>query len=67
MGEFSTSECIMLNVIRFIIFLRYRFAKIEEKAPPTGSRGIRKIGTNRVDTRMIVCMPQKEKVRDPFA
>jgi hypothetical protein len=64
MGKFSTSECILLNMIRFIIFLKYRFAKKEEKDSPIGSCGIRKIRTNRVDTHMIVCMPQK-KVRGP--
>jgi hypothetical protein len=46
-------------------FSQIPIRKKEEKDSPIGSCGIRKIRTNRVDTHMIVYMPQKEKVHRP--
>lgn len=62
----SFSERVVLNAVCFFLFLRYRLVKVKEKAPPIGSRQIRKIRTSCGETRMIVYTPLREKARGPF-
>src|SRR3990172_4908887 len=66
MNELSTSERVVFNAVSLFLFIKYRFAKIEEQAPPIGSREVRKIRTSCGETRMIVYKPQKEKAQAPY-
>jgi acetyl esterase len=66
MIRLSIYERIVFNAVRLFLFFRYQLVKVKEKAPPIGSRDVRKIRTSVGETRMIVYMPQKEKAPNPY-
>jgi acetyl esterase len=65
-NDLSLSERFVLNGVCLFLFIKYRLVKMKEKAPPIGSREVRKIRTSSGETRMIVYMPQKEKAAGPY-
>jgi acetyl esterase len=66
MGELSVLEHIIFRAVRTFLFFRYRLVKTERKAPPIGSREVRKVRTSTGETRMIIYLPRKEKAQSPY-